>query len=1044
MSRPIKTFALLFALFLAGMAWLSPPTSPKSPSGLPHSSAVSPKQEAKAPNFIPERPAPRKDASLPELDSGRIVETLTLPDPYSKHSLEITLLQTSFKYPLLRKEQSVSSDDPNHRQPRALSVFVGDHLLIKLQPGRSESDLKARLPSLNAQIRRRLSGSSHYLIALNQPSIQAFDQLRQALDQSPDLIAYSEPDYIVHHQSTPVFPNDPDFEQQWHLHNTGQTGGTSDADIDAPEAWGVTTGSSTVVVAVIDSGMDLNHPDLTPNLWTNPDEIPNNNLDDDNNGYIDDIHGWNFVSNTASPMDDNGHGTHTAGIVGASGNNALGVSGVSPLVKLMPLKFLSTSGSGTNSDAIDAIRYATSKGVFLSSNSWGGSGFSQAMKDAIDDANTAGVGFIAAAGNSGISNDLYPDYPASFTSTNLISVAATDSSDSLVWFSNFGAQSVHLAAGGHQILSTGLGGGIEIMSGTSMAAPQVSGAAALLKAANPSLSFAQVRTMLLATTDPLPSLTNKTQTGGRLNAASALIPAIGPQITSLTPIINDPSPANADNVASPGETIDLLLPIQNIGAFATGPLQATLSLPAPNAGITLLQSTASLGTVAPGASASHPATPFRLNIAPSVQPMDLPVRLSITTSGSPSQSWTFDHIVEIRTIATVSGSITRITGGTPIPSATITLVGPKTFTASTNSNGLYSINVTNGTYQITASAPGFVPSNPVTRSLPPSASSLNFALGSSVSNVTPLSLSSTQAKNTSTTQSITIQNTGDTPLTYTIQEVPSPDATITSLAPLQLLNTPSGQTPATLSSPTPRLTLPPQAPVALMPPTTQPPPSPSRMASKTASGAAGGRVGVTALAKSFPVSPRMATNLSTSILMVPPTTSPVSIKSFPSAPNPATSASGPNPALRTKPRATWSFWTSISFWTTSAFATKSLTSSGSSPTPTAASTSTTTSAATSLSNTTKANGTTSSSATSIGRPNTSTTGSTTNSCSQTSRFANLRTPPASPTLSLTTTAPTPISASTPPASSRTNCPGSNSPPNPAPSPRLYCHYHRRL
>ena len=815
MSRPIKTFALLLALFLAVLAWLAQPNSPKSPLSPPQPPTVSPTHATAAPDVIPERPAPRPDDSLPEIKSGRVIETITIPDQNPNQFREITLLQTSFKYPLLRREQSTSSNTPNQIQPRTVSVFVGDHLLIKLKPGRSEADLKARLPSLNAQIRRRLSRSDHYLVALNNPSIAAFDQLRSALEKSPDLVAYAELDYIVHHQSTPVFPDDPSFDQQWHLHNTGQTGGTSDADIDAPEAWGITTGSPAVVVAVIDSGMDLTHPDLTPNLWINPDEIPDNNLDDDNNGYIDDIHGWNFVTNTASPMDDNGHGTHTAGIVGASGNNAIGVSGVSPVVQLMPLKFTSASGSGTTSDAIDAIHYATTKGVFLSSNSWGGSGFSQAMKDAIDAAHTAGIGFIAASGNSGINNDLYPYYPASFTSPNLISVAATDNTDSLVWFSNFGAQSVHLAAGGHRILSTGLGGGTEIMSGTSMAAPQVSGAAALLKAANPALSFAQIQTMLLATTDPLPSLTNKTRTGGRLNAASALIPAIGPQITSLTPIIDDPSPANADGIPSPGETINLLLPIQNFGALATGTLEATLSLPSPIAGVTLLQDTTSFGIVPSGASASHSATPFSIEIANTASPTDLSLRLTVSTLEDPSQSWTFDHILEIRSVATVSGTITRITGGTPISNATLTLTGPKTFTASTDSNGLYSLNVTNGTYQITASTPGFVPSAPLTRTFPPSASNLNFTLGASSSNISPLSLSATQAKNTTTTQSITIQNTGDTDLTYTIQEAPSPDATITSLPPLQLLNTPSGQTPSTLSSPPARFPLPPPGPRGL-------------------------------------------------------------------------------------------------------------------------------------------------------------------------------------------------------------------------------------
>ncbi|MFQ5649813.1 MAG: S8 family serine peptidase [bacterium] len=331
-------------------------------------------------------------------------------------------------------------------------------------------------------------------------------------------VAFIEPDYPLY---ADLLPNDPRFGELWGLNNTGQTGGTADADIDAPEAWNISTGSATVLVSVIDTGTDINHEDLAANIWTNPGEIPNDGIDNDGNGYIDDIHGWDFFNNDNTVFDDplnDDHGTHVSGTIAAVGNNGIGVAGVNWQATIMPLKFLGPGG-GTTADAILAIEYATNKSVRVINASWGGGGFSQALKNAID---ASGAVFCAAAGNSGLDNDASPHYPSSYTSANLIAVAATDHDDLMAGFSNFGATSVDLGGPGVSILSTTPLNTYSLFSGTSMATPHVTGVAALILSQSPGLTPVQVKNQILASVDPVASLNGVTVTGGRLNAANAL------------------------------------------------------------------------------------------------------------------------------------------------------------------------------------------------------------------------------------------------------------------------------------------------------------------------------------------------------------------------------------------------------------------------------------------------------------------------------------------------------------------------------------------
>ncbi|NLY00379.1 MAG: S8 family serine peptidase, partial [Rhodopirellula sp.] len=346
-------------------------------------------------------------------------------------------------------------------------------------------------------------------------------------------VLYAEPDYRV---QLAAIPADPRFGQLWALHNTGQNGGTPDADIDAPEAWDLAAETGRTIVAVIDSGVDYTHPDLAANMWRNPAEIAGNGIDDDGNGFVDDVYGADFINRDGDPMDDHGHGTHVAGTIAAVHDNGRGVAGVNPSAKIMALKFLDASGSGSLLDAVAALDYAVAHGAQISNNSWGSGQFSQALEDGIRRAQQAGHIVVAAAGNNGSDLDLVASYPASYGLDNVVSVAATDRNDLLAAFSNYSDRSVDLAAPGYAILSTKPGDTYDTSSGTSMAAPHVSGAISLVWDLNPDWDYARVIGQVLATVDPLPGLTDKTASGGRLNAAEALrSDTRGPRVLSSTP-----------------------------------------------------------------------------------------------------------------------------------------------------------------------------------------------------------------------------------------------------------------------------------------------------------------------------------------------------------------------------------------------------------------------------------------------------------------------------------------------------------------------------
>ena len=346
-----------------------------------------------------------------------------------------------------------------------------------------------------------------------------------------------EPDRAL---STLAIPNDASFGTLWGLNNSGQSPGVGNSDINAPEAWETTTGSRSVVVAVIDSGLDYTHPDLAANVWKNPREVAGDGIDNDANGFIDDVRGWDFANADADPMDDDGHGTHVSGTIGAVGNNAIGVTGVNWRVSIMGLKFLDAEGNGYTSNAVAAVTYATRMrrdfgvNVVAINASWGGEKRSAALADAITAAGRAGILFVAAAGNESSNNDRVATYPANQADDAVIAVAATNRSSRLAAFSNYGSTTVDLAAPGVAILSTVPGGGYASFSGTSMATPYVTGTVALMAAANPRATAAEIRSALLSTVKPVAALSRKVATGGLLDAAAAVRAITQPPPTPTT------------------------------------------------------------------------------------------------------------------------------------------------------------------------------------------------------------------------------------------------------------------------------------------------------------------------------------------------------------------------------------------------------------------------------------------------------------------------------------------------------------------------------
>ncbi len=354
----------------------------------------------------------------------------------------------------------------------------------------------------------------HGFMPVRCPTDMSRNTIKRLLE-SDYRISRVEPDYRI---DAIGIPNDPFFKKQWSLYNSTN----QDKDVNAVKAWGLHKGSNKIIIAIIDTGIDYLHPDLFSNMWRNPGEIPGNKRDDDRNGFVDDIYGWSFDEGNADPIDRHYHGTHVAGIVGAVGNNNIGITGIMNKVSLMAVKGLGDFGFGWASNLIAGIYYAVDNGAKVINASWGGTGKLEAMKDAILYAKSKDVIFVAACGNNNRDNDIWPFYPASYEVSNVVSVAATDKNDNLAWFSNWGKNSVDIAAPGVDILSTVLKDNYNTETGTSMAAPHVTGTLGLMISFIPYLTTKEYLKVLYSSVNPMPILKDKCTSGGRLDIYKCL------------------------------------------------------------------------------------------------------------------------------------------------------------------------------------------------------------------------------------------------------------------------------------------------------------------------------------------------------------------------------------------------------------------------------------------------------------------------------------------------------------------------------------------
>lgn len=633
------------------------------------------------------------------IEGAKLLDEATVIGVKGQKAIRVYDVGDRFKYPMVRVETLETEEGAG-----PMTAMVADHLMVRVKdPKASSEEVREWMREMGLEVRKAMHTAGHFLVSPGPDNKEQFSFLLESLQKRiGDAVEVAEPDFIVF--TTANLPNDNNFNQLWGMHNTGQNFGLADADIDAPEAWDTTIGSREVRVAVVDTGVDYNHPDLAANIWSNPGEIAGDGIDNDENGFIDDVRGWDFYDNENDPMDIEGHGTHCAGTIGGVGNNGLGVAGVNWEVSIVPIRFLGPFG-GSTSDAIESIHYATEIGVNLSSNSWGGGGFSELLKSAIAVAAEANQFFVVAAGNDGSNNENWPQYPASYTFDadvdNVVSVASTDRNDRLSYFSNYGVTVIDIAAPGSEIVSTTPNNSYSSYSGTSMATPHVAGALALYISLNWDSSFQDIKSQLLATVDPLPALEGKCVSGGRLNLNNFIYQGNNPYVKIDS--VELTSNQQTASVFSPGEIITITPSFKNVGGVFASSVQA--SIHCEEHLVEVFTGTIAVGDMEKGAVVTAPIS-YTVKVPAG---FETPGRLSfeIRITDSSDNSWTHPLVLDIFTESNLVGTVTELETGDLIPGVNVSIAGPFGQTVQTDLAGKYSVNMIDGAYALEFTKTGY-------------------------------------------------------------------------------------------------------------------------------------------------------------------------------------------------------------------------------------------------------------------------------------------------------------------------------------------------
>ena len=407
-------------------------------------------------------------------------------------------------------------------QRKSRDLFLADQLIVRTAKSLSVDQLTEKLTELDLRLGRRLGGDL-VTLRLADSSLDAIPEALDLLANFPEYFTTAEPDGIGFGAG---IPNDPDFNQQWGLHNAGQNGGSVDADVDGPDFWDIIGEAPDVLIAVLDSGLNFTHPDLIGIAWQNPGEIPDDGIDNDGNGKVDDVHGWDFTNNDNDATDDQGHGSHVTGIIAANRDDNEGVAGMIGGAGILVGKVLNDSNSGLTSDLIAATTYAREQGVHIMNLSLQNYPYSSSLNSEFTSCETAGILLSICAGNQGVNNDSTPNYPSSYPHSNIIAVGNHERND-VRWSgsfnpSNYGPSSVDLFAPGRLILSPILGTSYSLYTGTSQAAPFVTGVAAAIKQANPSWTAGDIKASIMDSVITRSAYSGICVSGGRLNAVSAI------------------------------------------------------------------------------------------------------------------------------------------------------------------------------------------------------------------------------------------------------------------------------------------------------------------------------------------------------------------------------------------------------------------------------------------------------------------------------------------------------------------------------------------